>query len=53
MDVDGEEEPEEIEGVSNLDFEDAAPRPAQMGAHSSVASEASSTTSTTSRCDGS
>ena len=41
MDVDGEEEPEEIEGVSNLDFEVAAPQPAQMGAHSLVANEAS------------
>jgi hypothetical protein len=41
MDVDGEEDPEEIEGVSNLDFEAASPRPAQLGAHSPVASEAS------------
>ena len=41
MDVDSEEEPEEIEGVSDLDFEAAAPQPAQMGAHSPVASEAS------------
>ena len=41
MDVDGEDEPEEIQGVSDLDFEVSAPQPAQMGAHSPVASEAS------------
>ena len=41
MDVDGENEPEEIQGVSSLDFEVAAPKPAQMGAHSPVASEES------------
>ena len=41
MDVDGKDEPEEIQGVSDLDFEVAAPPPAQMGAHSPVASEAS------------
>jgi len=41
MDVDSENEPEEIQGVSSLDFEVAAPKPAQMGAHSPVASEAS------------
>ena len=41
MDVDGEDEPEEIQGVSDLDFEVAAPSPAQVGAHSPVASEAS------------
>ena len=39
--MDGEDEPEEIQGVSDLDFEVAAPPPAQMGAHSPVASEAS------------
>jgi len=41
MDVDEEEEPEMIEGVLDLDFEVAAPQPAQMGAHSPVASEES------------
>ena len=41
MDVDGEDEPEDIQGVSDLDFEVAAPSPAQLGAHSPVASEAS------------
>jgi hypothetical protein len=41
MDVDGEEEPKEIQKVSNLDFEVVAPLPAQMGAHSPVASDAS------------
>ena len=41
MDVDSEEEPEEIEGVSYLDFEAAAPQLTRMGAHSPVASEAS------------
>ena len=39
--MDGEDEPEEIQGVSDLDFEVAAPSPAQVGAHSPVASEAS------------
>jgi hypothetical protein len=41
MDMDGEDEPEDIQGVSDLDFEVAAPSPAQLGAHSPVASEAS------------
>ena len=42
LDVMGsEDEPEEVQGVSDLDFEVAAPQPAQMGAHSPVASEAS------------
>ena len=36
-----EDEPEEVQGVSDLDFEVAAPQPAQMGAHSPVASEVS------------
>ena len=40
MDVD-EEEPEEIECYSNVDFEKADPQPAQWGAHSPVASESS------------
>ena len=42
LDVMGsEDEPEEVQGVSDLDFEVAAPQPAQMGAHSLVANEAS------------
>ena len=41
MDVDKEEEPEEIEGFSDMDFEEADPQPAQMGAHSPVSSVAS------------
>jgi len=41
MDMDEEEEPEEIEGYSDVDFEEADPQPAQLGAHSPVASEAS------------
>ena len=41
MDVDVEEEPEEIEGFSDVDFEEADPQPTQLGAHSSVASESS------------
>ena len=41
MDVDEEEEPEEIEGYSDIDFEEADPQPAQWGAHSPVASESS------------
>ena len=42
LDVMGsEDEPEEVQGVFDLDFEVAAPQPAQMGAHSLVANEAS------------
>jgi len=41
MDVDEEEEPEEIEGYSDVDFEEADSQPAQLGAHSPVASESS------------
>jgi len=41
MDVDDEEEPQDLQGVSELDFEEAAPQLAQMGAHSPVSSEAS------------
>ena len=41
MDVDEEEEPEEIEDFSDVDFEEADPQPAQWGAHSLVASESS------------
>jgi len=38
MDMDEEEEPE---GYSDVDFEEADPQPAQLGAHSPVASESS------------
>jgi hypothetical protein len=41
MDVDSDEELEEKEGVSNLDYEVVAPQPAQMGAHSPARSESS------------
>ena len=41
MDVDDEEEPQDLQGVSELDFEEAAPQLAQMGAHSPVSSEES------------
>ena len=39
--MDEEEEPEEIEGYSDVDFEEADPQPAQLGAHSPVTSESS------------
>jgi hypothetical protein len=41
MDVDSDEEPEEIEGVFDLDYEVVAPQPARMGAHSLARSESS------------
>ena len=42
MQVDGEEEePQEIQGVSEMDFEDQAPQPAPVEVHTPVASEAS------------
>jgi hypothetical protein len=41
MDVDEEEEPEEVEGYSDVDFEETDSQPAQLGAHSPVASESS------------
>jgi hypothetical protein len=41
MQVDDEEEPHEIEGVSYLDHEEEAPQPAQMEPYSPVASESS------------
>jgi hypothetical protein len=31
MDIDSDEEPEEIDGVSNLDYDVVVPQPAQMG----------------------
>ena len=40
MQVDGEE-PQEIQGVSEMDFEDQAPQPAPVEVHTPVASEAS------------
>ena len=41
MQVDGEDEPQEIQGVSELDSEDQAPKPAPVEVHTPVASEAS------------
>ena len=40
MEVDGEE-PEEMQGVSGIDFDAVAPQPPPMGAHSPVSSESS------------
>jgi chromosome segregation ATPase len=41
MQADGEEEPQEIQGVSEMDFEEQAPQPAPVETHSPAASEAS------------
>ena len=41
MQVDGEEEPQEIQGVSEMDFEEQAPQPMPVEAHSLAVSEAS------------
>ena len=41
MQVDGEEEPQEIQGISEMDFEDQAPQPAPVEVHTPVASKAS------------
>jgi len=41
MQVDGEEEPQEIQGVSEMDFEEQAVQPAPVETHSPAASEAS------------
>jgi hypothetical protein len=41
MDVDSDEEPDEIEGVSDLEYKVVAPQPGRMGAHSSAHSESS------------
>jgi hypothetical protein len=41
MDVDSDEEPEVIEGVSDIDYDVVAPQPAQMGVHSPARSESS------------
>ena len=41
MQVDGEEEPQEIQVISEMDFEDQAPQPAPVEVHTPVASEAS------------
>ena len=41
MQVDGENEPQEVHGVSELDFEEQVPRPAQVETHSPTTSEAS------------
>ena len=41
MQVDGEDEPQEIQGISEMDSEDQAPQPAPVEVHTPVASEAS------------
>ena len=41
MQVDGEDEPQEIQGVSEMDSEDQAPQPAPVEFHTPAASEAS------------
>ena len=41
MQVDGEEDPQEIQGVSEMDFEEQALQPAPVEAHTPAASEAS------------
>ena len=41
MQVDGADEPQEIQGVSEIDFEEQAPQPAQVQTHSPAESEAS------------
>jgi hypothetical protein len=41
MDIDNDEELEEIEGVSDLDYDVVVPQPALMGAHSPARSESS------------
>ena len=41
MQVDGEDEPQEIVGVSEMDSEDQAPQPAPVEVHTPAASEAS------------
>ena len=41
MQVDGEDEPQEVQGVSEVDFEELVPQPAQVKTHSPAESEAS------------
>ena len=41
MQVDGEDEPQEVQGVSEIDFEEQAPQPALVETHSPAESEAS------------
>ena len=41
MQVDGEDEPQEVQGVSEIDFEEQAPQPVQFETHSPAESEAS------------
>ena len=38
--VDSEDVPQEVQGVSELDFEEQAPQPAQIEPHTPVSSEA-------------
>ena len=41
MQVDGEDEPQEIQGILEMDSEDQAPQPAPVEVHTPTASEAS------------
>ena len=41
MQVDGEDEPQEVQGVSEIDFEEQAPQPVLIKTHSPAESEAS------------
>ena len=41
MQVDGEDEPQEVKGVLEFDFEEQAPQPAQVEIYSPAESEAS------------
>ena len=41
MQVDGEDEPQVVKGVSEFDFEEQAPQPVQVEIHSPAESEAS------------
>jgi len=40
MQMDIEDEPQEVQGISELDFEEQAPQPAPIETHSPVSSEA-------------
>ena len=41
MQVDSKDEPQEVQGVSEIDFEEQAPQPVQFETHSPAESEAS------------
>ena len=40
MQVDGDDVPQEVQGVSEIDFEEQAPQPVPVETHSPAASEA-------------